>query len=243
MSHSVLGPNGLAGRTQTHRSQLMTLWVTRQNQEFIISGDLQLADVDLINATVELVGEPGIGNVGNTSVEHKSTINSLNGINDVGQKSIVYGQELPNLISQKTHLNHGNVSVGITGMTSGYQFKQDLRYLDNQVELSIPTDLGLIKSRDALSCWPANPITMEAVHLEQRLRVNTTFFGNGPVTTRVARFLEDWSDAVGNRNPDGVVQWFAGGDEGQSSAAECIVPANCIVGMKLVFNIRPRTTL
>jgi hypothetical protein len=243
MSHQVLGPNGLLGRTETHRSQLMTLWVTRQNQEFITSGDLQLSDVELINATVELVGEPGVGNVGNTSTLHKSTINSLNAINDVGQTSSVYGVDLPNLISQKTHINHGHVSVGLQGMTQGHQFRQDAIHLDNRIELAIPTDLGLIKSRDTLASWPPTPIMLEAVKLEQRIRVSTVFFGNGAEARRIARFVEDWADATSSRNTDGTVQWFAGDDEGQSSAVNCQVPANCIVGMKLVFNIKPRTTL
>lgn len=243
MSHSVLGPNGLEGRTQTHRSQLMTLWVTKQNQEFITSGDLQLADIDLINATVQLVGDPGVGNVGNTATTHKSQMNELNAINEVGTTSSVYGLESPNLISQKTHINHGHVSVGIQGMTQAHQFRQDAVHLDNRIELAIPTDLGLLSAQHALANWPNTPLTMEAVKLEQRIRVNTLFFGNGAAPTRVARFVEDWADATSNRNTDGTVTWFTNNDEGQASAQECIVPANCIVGMKLVFNVRPRTTL
>ena len=123
MSHSVLSPNGLSGRTQTHRSQLMTLWVTKQNQEFITSGDMQLADVDLINATVELVGDPGVGNVGDTATKHKSSMNKLNAVNEVSTNSQCYGLLLPNHISQKTHINHGHVSVGVQGMTQAHQFR------------------------------------------------------------------------------------------------------------------------
>ena len=116
-------------------------------------------------------------------------------------------------------------------------------HLDNRIELAIPTDLGLIKSRDMLALWPSTPLTLEAVKVEQRLRVNTSFFGNGSAPSRVARFVEDWADSTNNRNNDGTVTWFTNNDEGQSSTQECIVPSNCIVGMKLVFNIRPRTTL
>ena len=243
MSHSVLTANGLAGRTETHRSQLMTLWVTRQNQEFITTGDLELADIELINATVELVGEPGVGNIGDTSTLHKSSINSSNVINEVGVTSSMYGLTLPNLISQKTHLNHGHVSVGIAGMTQGHQFRQDAVHLDNRIELSIPTDLGLIKSRDALASWPPTPIKLEAVKLEQRIRVYTNFFGNGAAPDRIGRFVEDWADATGNRNSNGTVTWFPGDDEGQASIQVCQVPSNLITGMKLVFNIKPRTAL
>lgn len=243
MSHTVLGPNGLIGRTQTHRSQLMTLWVTRQNQEFITTGDMQLADIDLVNATVELVGEPGDGNVGVTTTEHKTSMNSANAINDVGATSSVYGLDLPNLISQKTHLNHGHVNVGVEGMTALHQFRQDALHCDNHIAFAIPTDLGLLSSRSALASWPPMPLTLEAVKMEQRITVNTAFFGNGPASVKTARFVEDWADATGSRNQDQTVTWFGSNDEGQSSSETCLVPANCIVGMKLVFNIRPRTTL
>jgi hypothetical protein len=228
----------------------MTLWVTKQNQEFITTSDLELADIELVNATVELVGEPGNGNYGDTSGNgsyattstHKTTINTK-GVNDVGQTSTVFGLEAPNLISQKTHLNHGHLNVGIVGMTEGHQFRQDATHQDNRIYLSIPTDLGLMSARDKLASWPPTPISIEAVKLEQRLRVESAFFGNGAAPTKVARFVEDWADATSNRNDDGTVKWFTNNDEGTSSIQQCIVPSNCIVGMKLVFNIRPRAIL
>jgi hypothetical protein len=251
MSHSTLGPDGITGRTQTHRSQIMTLWVTRQDQEFITTNDLQLSDVELINATTELVGEPGTGYVGNIQTEFNSTINTIP-VNDSGVFSSVKDIESENRISMKARLHHGSVDVTIGGMTQSHQFRQDSQHVDNRLQLVIPTDLGLISSRIQNQSWPPTPLRIESVKLEQRLRVHTNFIGNGPITNRQARFVEDWADSPAvqlsllpqiSRNPDGSVRYFADNDEGQSSSETCQVPSNCIVAMKLVFNIKPRTTL
>ncbi len=246
MSNAILGPSGVAGRYQTHRSQLMTLWVTRQGQSFVTSGDLQLCDVELINASVHLVGEPGIGNVGITSgptTPHKTTVNLLHSVNDAGTSSTVYGVSSENRVLDKTHLTHKHMSISIIGMTQGHQFRQDISQEGNNVQLLVPTDYGLEHYRD--TNWPPQPIMLENVHLQQNLRVECTFAGTWPTIKRVARFTEDWADTAGGtkRNADKTVRYFVNDDEGQSSAQECQVPANCVDAVKLVFKVSPRTEL
>ena len=247
MSNALLGPAGVAGRYKTHRSQLMTLWVTRQGQQFVTSGDLQLCDVELINATVELVGEPGLGNAGVIASEttpFNSTVNLLHAVNDAGAVSLVYGILGENRVLSKTHLNHQHLNVSITGMTQGHQFRQDQLHTDNSLQVLVPTDFGLVHQRN--QNWPSTPIMLENVHLQQNLRVECTFAGNWPAPKRVARFTEDWADTAGGtkRNTDGTVRYFIGDVEGQSAATvECQVPANCINAVKLVFKVCPRTEL
>lgn len=257
MSNAVLGPAGVAGRYRTHRSQIMTLWVTRQGQSFVTSGDLQLCDIELINASVELVGEPGKGNVGSVSgygsagaaVEpFNGTMNLLHAVNDAGATSIVYNIEGENRILSKTHINHGFINVSIVGMTQGTQFRKDISVDGNDIELLIPTDNGLITQR--LPNWPSTPLMLENVHLQQGLRVECAFAGNWPLSKRVARFVEDWADApevrapgTEKRNEDGTVRYFVDNDEGQASTQECQVPANCVQFVKLVFKVSPRTEL
>jgi len=246
MSNPVLNPSAVADRYKTHRSQIMTLWVTRQGQNFVTSGDLQLCDVELIQGHVELVGEPAIGNFGNTSGPtdpHKSTINKLHAVNNAGTTSIVYGIEGENRVLEKTHIHHGHVNINITGMTQGHQFRSDVSQGGNQSHIMVPTDMGLGTTRTHE--WPATPIKLENVHLQQNLQIHATFAGNWPELQRVARFTEDWADTTGGtkRNVDGTVRYFVNDDEGQASVQECQVPSNCINSMKLVFRITPRTVL
>lgn len=246
MSNAVLGPSGIAGRYQTHRSQLMTLWITRQGQDFVTTGDLQLCDVELVNATVEMVGEPGIGNFGDISgkgVAHNTTVNALHSVNNAGVTSLVYGVESENRIINKTHLNHHHVNIRIEGMTEGHQFRQDTLGGGNNIQFMVPTDYGLLPLKD--NQWPPTPIMLENVHLKQNLRVECTFAGTWPAMKRVVRFTEDWADTAGGtkRNIDGTVRYFVNNDEGQTSTQECQVPANCVNAIKLVFKVSPRTEL
>jgi len=230
----------------------MTLWVTRQGQSFVTSGDLQLCDVELVNASVELVGEPGKGNVGSvsgyvagdSSVEpYNGTMNLLHAVNDAGTTSTVYQIEGENRIQSKTHINHGLLNINIVGMTQGTQFRKDVSVGGNNLELLVPTDNGLITQRFA--AWPSTPLLLENVHLQQNLRVECTFAGTWPQSKRIARFVEDWADTPGGtkRNTDGTVRYFVGDDEGQSSTAECQVPANCVQFVKLIFKVSPRVEL
>lgn len=244
MSNAILGPSGVAGRYQTHRSQLMTLWVTKQGQQFVTSGDLQLCDIELINASVELVGEPGLGNNGyitGATAPHKTSVNRLT-INEQGTTSTVYGIEGENRVQEKTHINHRHLNVKILGMTQGHQFRQDISHADNALELLIPTDFGIHSYN---TVWPPTPIILENVHLEQNLRVECSFAGNWPLNKRVARFTEDWALTPGGtkKNLDGTIRYITGDDETIASSAQCQVPANCVEAVKLVFKVSPRTEL
>jgi len=238
MSHAVLDPTGVAQRYETHRSQLMTLWVTRQDQKFTTSGDLQLCDVELINAHVELVGEPGQGYNG-----YESGIT-----NTVGFKSSLNAftlQDNPeNKILQKSHLNHGHANISIHGMTQPHQFRVDYQQPGNDIQFLIPTDLGLLSQRNHM--WPAHPLMLERVHLQQSIQVHTEFAGTWPHEKRKADFVEDWADntiGITTRNEDGTVRYTISNDEVVGSTAECQVPANTIEHVKLVFKITPRTML
>jgi hypothetical protein len=244
MAHPILNGSSIAQRYETRRPQYMTLLVTRQHQSFSTIASQQLCDIELINASVQLVGEPGIGNVGvlnSSTTPHKSTMNSLHAVNDAGTTSTVYGLSAENRIIQKTHLDHGYLNIGIKGMTMNHHFRQDTIHAGNgNIQLFIPTDLGLLEKRDVT--WPINPIKLEAVHLQQSIKVTSIFSGTWPDMKKYARFTEDWADTAGGtkRNVDGTVRYFVNDDEGQASAQECQVPANCIDSIKLVFKITPR---
>jgi hypothetical protein len=254
MSNAVLGGVGVAARYETHRSQLMTLYVTRQGQQFNTGGDLQLCDISLISASVELVGEPGTGNHGIVSgiegggageTTYNNTINALP-INDAGITSVVFGIAGENRVLRKTHLNHGHLNISIPGLTeAGHQFKQDSAQPGNQIKLMVPTDLGLLRNRSV--SWPPQPIELPNVILQQRINVNCSFAGTWPESMKVARFTEDWADSnegiIVKRNIDNTVRYYPNDDEGQSSIQLCQVPSNCINSIKLVFKIDPQTVL
>ena len=267
MSHTTLTGEGLMDRTQTRRSQLMTLWVTRNNQEFITTNDLSLCDIDLLSASCELVGEPAQGAKGG-----RTTINTQPP-NLAGSTSTVYGNPLSNSLEFRTGINHGQVNVEIDGMTEPHQFRQDAQHGDNQLEFVIPTDAGLEANRMAMQSWPPQPVELSAVKLKQRLRVHTSFVGSLPKEKRVARFVEDWANqtllsadaqaVLGTlintpyqRNNNLRPTWFSLPNRdvpsttvGEKltgivdSAETCHVPSNCIVALKLVFNIKPRAIL
>ena len=255
MSNALLGPTGIAGRTETHRSQLMTLWVTRQNQQFLTGNDLQLCDVRLLNATAELVGERGNWNQGDTTIDYKATVNTLQ-VNRADVTSTVYGEPLGNSIHTRSELNHGHINISIEGMMETHQFKQDPSQVGNQLHLVVPTDLGLINNR--IINWPPTPLLLERVKLEQRLTVHSEFLGLGPPNKRIGRFVQDWADSfeagVIKRNEDGSVRYFLGDnelipdpvpaeDDPVQLLHQCQVPSNCIEAIKLVFEIQPRTIL
>lgn len=248
MSNPVLTPGGVAQRYQTHQSKLMTLWVTRQGQQFVTSGDLQLSDVELVSAAVELVGEPGIGNFGTVpsdAAPHRSTFNKLHSVNNAGATSTVYGISSGNRVLQKVQLNHGYLNINLEGMTQQHQFRTDNSQLGNDLQLLVPTDLGIALNRNV--DWPPNPLLLENIELQQQVKVNCFFAGTSPANSRIARFVEDWADSTQvagtKRNVDGSVRYFVNDDEGQASIQECQVPSNCIEYIKLVFKVIPRTAL
>lgn len=213
------------------------------------SGDLQLCDVELINAHVTLVGEPGTGNRGSvdsgTTKPYKNSYNFVHAVNNAGVTSKVYGVAGENRVLTKTHIDHNHLNVNIVGMTQGHQFRKDVSQSGNDISLMVPTDAGIIYKQDYN--WPSTPLMLENVHLQQNLRVECAFSGNWPLVKRVARFTEDWADADDGttikRNTDGTVRYFVGDSEGQASTAACQVPSNCIDSLKLVFKVSPRTEL
>lgn len=238
------------GRVQTTKPQLMTLWVTRQGQEFTTSGDMQHSDVELINASCELVGEYGALNggyvncgVGGTGITlgqaYLSTVN-IQAVNGPTITSNVNGDLLSNQIVMHPHLNHGHVNVQIEGITDSYLFRRDTQHIDNsQLELLIPTDLGLLSQRN--SYWPATPLKMEAVRVQQKIKVNTAFAGSGPINNRIGRFVEDWADSsavkstITTRLSDGTINYYNG--------TTPQVPGNLINAIKLVFKVTPSNVL
>jgi len=262
MTSRVVEPDQIPFRYETHRSKLLTLYVTRQDQEFVISSGLQLADVHLVRSSVELVGEPGwsltTGQVGSghtagaydttgvgaseVSPNYGSTVNELYAINKT--TSTFRGQTFDNGIEHKSTLNHGWVDIRIDGMTEYHQFLQDDRSPENSLQIVIPTDSGLIANRAIHQLGPINELLLENVKLEQKIRIHTNFLGNSSEQKRIARFVEDFADepptdpADPRRASDGTVNYYQ-----SDSRDECIMPANLISCMVLQFKIMPRTQL
>lgn len=243
MAQSNLTGPSIINRYETYTSKIMTLYITRQNQEFVTQGDDRFCDMELIYANVNLVGEPGLGNVGSITADGeggwRNTINSLHAVNDFN------AGQIDNRIISKSFLDHQFVNTRILGMHEGVQFQQDYQAPGNAIQLLIPTDFGL--SALQTHPWPPTPFLMERVRLKERMRIETEYAGTLPIANRVARFVEDWADipetGITKRNTDGTVRYFIGDIEGQGTATECQVPANCISSMKLIFKISPRKDL
>ena len=245
--------NSISERYQTHQEKLMTLYVTRRDQEFVVSNDLQLVDVELVRSSIELMGEPGFTGVGGyvnggydvaglaTDVPtgnkaYMSTVNGLYAINKTGT-STLYGETGTNSITHLPHLNHGWANVEIKGMTEGSQFLRDENFTDNSLSLIVPTDHGLLSVRSAQQNGPPTELRLERVKMQQKLKVNIQFAGTWPTNKRQARFVEDFADTVPAtyRNADGTVKTHG--------TTDCLIPSNMIVCAVLQFKIKPRTTL
>lgn len=244
-------------RYETHHEKLMSLYVTRQDQEFVVASDLQLVDINLVRSSVELVGEPGwagAGQVGKgmTTGVHDTlgasvdlqkpgygcSINELYAMNT--STSTTNGLEFSNGVQHKASLNHGWVNVGIRGMTDNTNFLQDDRSSDNQLQLMLPTDSGLLHARTAQQSGPPTPFMLENVKLQAKIRVHVDFAGTAPQQERVARFVEDFADANPStyRQADGKVKYYTG-----SAPGPCQIPANLINCMVLQFKVKPRSTI
>lgn len=241
--------------------KMMTLYVTHQNQRFVIAHDLNLVDVELVRSSVELVGEPGFAAQGGfvsgaaftpagTSFDEKhraysSTINTLYAINvddeiatNQTTHSVVYGINGPNAIMHKTHLNHGWANVEIEGMTTPTDFLADMSTSDNRLQIFIPTDDGLLPARKTLQAGPATPMVLQNIRLEQQITVNTYFGGNGPTDKRIARFAQDYANENPDtlKNYDGTIKYF----DATSPGSACLIPANMINCMVLQFKVTSR---
>lgn len=258
-SRSVM-PDALPKRYETHHEKLMTLFITRQDQEFVVSNDLELVDIELIRSSVELVGEPGWDANSGTGQGHvqgaydvsgtdasevsptyMTTINELYALNKTGT-STVYNITSNNGVIHTTHLNHGWANIEIQGMTQGRQFMQDERYQENQLSFVVPTDHGLLSVRTAQQNGPPQPLKLENVKLQQRIKVHIDFAGTWPREKRIARFVEDFADTNTStyRNADGTVQYYED-DSGGDAIGPCQIPANMINCVLLQFKVKPRT--
>lgn len=247
-------------RYETHHERLMTLYVTRQNQEFIVSGDQELVDIEIIRSSIELVGEPGYASASGSNAgtghthgaydsaaatsksqnpNYMSTMNTLYAMNTTNS-SKVYGSTLPNAVVHQTHLNHGWVNVDIQGMMENRQFMQDETYQGNQLSVVLPTDSGLLPVRTAQQNGPPHSMLLENVKMQQRIRVSLDFAGTWPKEKRRARFVEDFADTdpATYRNADGTVKYYVAGALG-----DCQIPANMINCAIIQFKIKPRSVL
>lgn len=260
--------NSISERYQTHQEKLMTLYVTRKDQEFVVSNDLQLVDVELVRSSIELMGEPGyrgttgLGGAGGyvnngrdfaaqaasndfDYLEHKgymSTINTLYASMNRGgtETSKLYGEEGTNQVTHLPHLNHGWANVEIKGMTDGSQFLRDDSFTDNSLSLIVPTDHGVLSFRSAQQNGPPTELRLERVKMQQKLKVNIQFAGTWPTNKRQARFVEDFADTdtATYRNDDGTVKLYP-----TDARSDCHIPSNMVVCAVLQFKIKPRTTL
>lgn len=250
MTSRYVQPDDIYKRYETHHKKILTLYVTRQNQQFDIANDITLCDLELIRSSVELVGEPGIsaGNAGvatNSSqigfgyvqgpeASYGNTINELYDIN----KTV-----LANAIQHKTHINHGWMNIEINGMSQARNFMRDDRKLDNELSIVVPTDCGIMSIRSMQQNGPPHPIILENVKLEQNITISCQFAGNGPRQFRAARFVEDFADQnpVTYRAIDGTVKYYD--DSGGAEDTHCQIPSNLVNCMILQFQMTPRSTV
>lgn len=260
MTSRVLSHDEIYKRYETHHKKTLSLYVTRQDQEFVIADDVTLADLELIRSTVELVGEPGfagdgtntgsgiVGGVYDTQGADASTqnplycssINYLYPLNQGIASSKVRGQSALNSIEHRPGLNHGWANIEIDGLTQGTSFMRDLRYTDNHIDILVPTDSGLLANRAANSAGLAHSIKLENIKLEPKIKVRTSFIGNAPKAERTARFVEDFADTDKDnlRLLNGRIKYY---DE--AGLGNCLIPSNMISCVVLQFLMTPRNTV
>lgn len=250
MTSRYVQPDDIYKRYETHHKKVMTLYVTRQNQQFVVANDITLCDLELIRSSVELVGEPGVS-VGNAGVltgtsqigfgytqglttAYGGTINALNDLN----KGVV-----ANAVQHKTSVNHGWMNIEIEGMSQARNFMRDDRQLDNELSIVVPTDSGIMSIRAAQQSGPPHPLILENIKLEQNIRIASQFAGSGSKQSRTARFVEDFADAdpTTYRSADGSVKYYD--DSGGAADTECQIPSNLVNCMILQFQMTPRSTV
>lgn len=250
MTSRFVQPDEIFKRYETHHKKILTLYVTRQNQQFVVADDITLCDLELIRSSVELVGEPGVS-VGNAGVPtgisqigfgytqgltaaYCGTINELYALN----KSVV-----ANSVQHKTSLNHGWMNIEIDGMSQARNFMRDDRQVDNELSLVVPTDSGIMSIRTAQQSGPPHPIVLENIKLEQNIKIACQFAGSASKQSRTARFVEDFADAdpTTYRSADGSVKYYD--DSGGATDADCQIPSNLVNCMILQFQMSPRSTV
>lgn len=255
-SMNLMTGNSTALRYESRRPQIMTMVVTRQKQSFQFDSSQDLADIELMRASVQLMGDPPNNNqgglYGNNGEAYNGVgletyaygfdrvnINSI--INAPGITSKVYNIAGENAVQlHNNSIMHDWVTVNIRGMMEAHHFLRDNRSNINNVSLLLPTDMGIPAVR-ANSMQTSNPTaTFDAVKLAQTLTVDTHFIGNAPEHDRLARFVEDFADTDPStyRNADGTVKYYT-----DALPQVCQIPANMINCMILEFRLKPRVTL
>lgn len=235
MSNQVLIDTAIMKRYQTRTTKLMHLYVTRQNQEFVIENDQQLVDLELIRSKVTLVGEPGAGDWG-------TVVQGYNGASQVSYRNTINSNVLQNTaanrVKQRSDIDHSLVNISIAGMTQQRQFLGDEIH-NSYLSFVCDTDLG-IHTTNAINFVPQ---ACENVKLQQKLVVHTDFLGNKALEERKGSFVEDWADEdVATRRVEGVlgspVKYF--NTEATTSSDACLVPSNKIISALLTFKVTPR---
>ena len=250
MTSRYVQPDDIYKRYETHHKKIMTLYVTRQHQQFVIANDITLCDLELIRSSIELVGEPGlsggfaaIGALGNqigrghvhggAATSYGETINALYGLNHTPT----------NAIQHKTSVNHGWMNVEIGGMSQARNFMRDDRKDDNELSLVLPTDSGLLSNRMAQQNGPPKSLVLENIKLEQNITISSQFAGNASKQDRTARFAEDFADTAAiYRSTDGTVKYF-NDTSGAGADTQCQIPSNIVNCMILQFQMTPRSTV
>ena len=247
MTSQYVQPDDIYKRYETHHKKIMTLYVTRQNQQFVVSSDITLCDLELIRSSVELVGEPGrsggfaaIGTGGNQV--GRSILGSNIFYGDT-YNSETLNQNQTNAVQSKTALNHSWMNIEINGMSEARNFMRDDRLQDNELSIVVPTDNGLAgAARGANANGPTNPIKLENIKLNQNIRIACQFAGSGPKQVRTARFAEDFADLdpATYRSADGTVKYY-NDTSGHADDTLCQIPANIVNSMILQFQMTPRS--
>ena len=227
----------------------MTLWVTRQNQEFVSTNDTSLCDVKLLSAVVHLTGEKQTGN-SISNVPGYIWNNSLYNYN--GSTHTYKGGTYSSTRTLRSSVNMRDVNIDIRGMFDNHLFRQDAIHRDNQLSLVVPTDIGFIGYNLQ---WPSTPIELNALRVEPKISVHSEFLGSAPSIDKQCIFLEDWADDEPYRRVNGKIVYYAtpnylnGSQPTQNDVNtpdltggvyNCIHPSNLVSSIKLVFEITPR---
>lgn len=249
MTSRYVQPDDIYKRYETHHKKVMTLYVTRQNQQFVVASDITLCDLKLVRTSIELVGEPGKAG-GQAGIP---TTNQIGRGNTGGVSGSSYGETVntqtlnqveANAVQHKSHLNHGWMNIEIEGMSQARNFMRDDRQIDNELSIVVPTDSGLFSVRSAQQQVAGHPILLENIKLEPTIRIASQFAGSAAKNVRTARFAEDFADTDKSkyRTVEGTIKYYDdSGTVGLDTFPQ--IPANIVNCMVLQFEMTPRSTI
>lgn len=269
MSHQTKSSVGIHNTLGKGDTRNLFFRVTKQNQEFTLQGTNsdEFVDLELVNSSVQLVGEPGYGGSGsvldgssaaydgseaiNYFTNHRNTFNELHTTNHPDFNSVpdnrkykLYGTTIPNHINQDAMLDHGHVSVDFEGLSKESKYlTHDSSHADNNVNVVVPTDLGVERHRITLAA-SRRKFYIHRAKITGRVTIRTHFVGQLDEQSRTARFVKDWADEdPANRyRDDGTIKHFETYEQDPKSTEECIIPANMIESMMFTFKVIPRCT-